>query len=257
VKIKSLTIFIACLLLSCFAVPVLTACCPPPKPPCYRCENGVWVWNCSAGQNCCGGSCCSNKCCNGVCCPAGQICCGGVCCDTWTKECCDDSDCPNPACQECVDCKCQLKAGAECQHTLDCPMCHDCTNCECVNRCNPATQCCDESTDTCVNKCTNDAAVCEFEVPDWDVDCTSKNPEDTSCQTGVAGILCGTHTYYWTTTAKCANCAPGCATTYTGPCADIYPVRCKNVLVFPIYVCRCEDQDATPQHSGSRHQCLP
>ena len=82
-KTQSMAFNLAFLLLSCLAVPVL-ACCPPPQPPCYRCEDGVWVNNCSAGQKCCtdsGSYCCESDetCCEGTCCPKGKCCVDGVC----------------------------------------------------------------------------------------------------------------------------------------------------------------------------------
>jgi len=108
-KTKSLSFILAFLLFTTFTVPVL-ACCPPPQPPCYKCEDGVWVWNCSAGQTCCGGVCCSHACCSGNCCSAGQYCCGGACCSNrcclgtccsaGQTACCGDI-CYNSATQKC------------------------------------------------------------------------------------------------------------------------------------------------------------
>jgi len=114
-KIKSLTIFMACLLLSCFAVPVLTACCPPPRPPCRRCEDGVWVWKCGAGQTCCSGSCCSGSCCDNKTCydPDTKRCCHygtGQTCDK-NKQCCDGDCCDPDKCESCVDGECKVCGG--------------------------------------------------------------------------------------------------------------------------------------------------
>jgi hypothetical protein len=121
-KIKSLTIFIACLLLSCFAVPVLTACClPPKKPPCYRCEDGVWVWNCGSGQGCCDGKKCYN--------PNTEQCCGygtGQTCDT-NKECCNGDCCNTAECKSCQNGSCQPYCNSdnceECDGQGGCPVC--------------------------------------------------------------------------------------------------------------------------------------
>jgi len=114
--------FLFILLLFRLSVPAIACCEGDPPGECYVCEDGVWVWDCDAGQNCCGGSCCSNTCCNniccsagqnccgvnccsniccnGTCCAAGQICCNGSCCDkVWTKETIDSSIKPCSSCE--------------------------------------------------------------------------------------------------------------------------------------------------------------
>ncbi len=77
----------------CFSLGCMRAAQAP--PPCYTCQGGVWVWNCSSGQICCGGSCCSNTCCNGSSCCS-NTCCNGICCGT----------CYQCVSGGCVACKC-------------------------------------------------------------------------------------------------------------------------------------------------------
>lgn len=164
---ESIAIFLAgLLLLSSFTTPA-TACCEPPAPPCHRCEAGVWVWDCAASQNCCGGSCCSNTCCNGTCCSSGQNCCGGfccsnaccsgvfccdpgeVCCNGGCSECQQDSDCGPPACWNCEFCKCKDQCNpSNCETCVDgsCKVCEGDPNQECC-----AGTCCDTSKCECVD----------------------------------------------------------------------------------------------------------
>jgi len=104
-KTQSMAFNLAFLLLSCLAVPVL-ACCLPPQPPCYRCEDGVWVNNCSAGQKCCtdsGSYCCNSNqtCCKGTCCEPDKFCCNDKCCKNW--QCCINGNCVDPICDNCHD----------------------------------------------------------------------------------------------------------------------------------------------------------
>jgi len=147
-KTQSMAFNLAFLLLSCLAVPVL-ACCPPPQPPCYRCEDGVWVWACGAG-NCCGGSCCYATCCNGVCCSAGQNCCGGVCCDP--AKCCNGVCCPagqiccggacsygcSPPCGPCQTCNLET-----CYCDDLCVACQECVEGSCISCAALGKVCCD------------------------------------------------------------------------------------------------------------------
>jgi hypothetical protein len=114
---ESIAIFLAgMLLLSSFTTPA-KACCDPPAPPCYRCEAGVWVWDCGSGENCCNGSCCPNRCCNDVCCSCSaaeccgsdRVCCYNSCCDLTCCEdpeehCCGGNCCSNACCNStCCD----------------------------------------------------------------------------------------------------------------------------------------------------------
>jgi hypothetical protein len=171
------------------------------------------------------------------------------------KECCgEDSDCPNPACQECVDCKCQLKAGAECQHTLDCPMCHDCIDCECVDRCNPATQCCDTSTDTCMDKCVPNGESCNWVTPQGQSVCPVKNennnwqcaePEGLTCEWYVIETL-------HSNSAKCADCAPDCKH-WAGSCVRMAAKVCKFVFFTG---CGCKEVTSPPTcYVGDYYEC--
>lgn len=177
-KTKSLAFTLICLLLSCFAVPVL-ACCPDPSPgPCYVCEDGVWVWPCGSG-NCCNGSCCYTTCCNNVCCPAGQICCGtttccspdrccnGVCCGAGT--CCSDSDCGHPNCWICIKCQCIFLCETDdCEDCIlgsctdRCPLLGQCKKCDgcggCVTTCHP--ELCEECVNNECKVCGGDTSKC-------------------------------------------------------------------------------------------------
>lgn len=84
------SVFLVILLLFRLGVPAIACCEGDPPGECCVCEDGVWVWNCGPGQNCCGGGCCSNTCCNDTCCAGGQSCCGSVCYNTATQQCCMD-----------------------------------------------------------------------------------------------------------------------------------------------------------------------
>lgn len=219
-KTKSLAFTLTCLLLSCFAVPVL-ACCPPPQPPCYRCEDGVWVWNCGSG-NCCGGSCCSypccgssccptDRCCNGACCPSGQICCGGVCCDP--TKCCNYVCCPPDKC--------------------------------CVNG-------------TCVKNCdSGGGGTCTWTYPPvpepvcqwmWPTNPTCLNP----------GLCCNWAIIEGPGQNASCRCAPGCTTSTW--CVELKPIVCENVVASPVppYIwCKCSGTPPlyTPVWTGTRYIC--
>jgi len=150
-KTQSMAFNLAFLLLSCLAVPVL-ACCPPPQPPCYRCEDGVWVWNCSSGQNCCGGTCynpATQKCCTDpspYLCSSDQTCCKGNCCNTSlcydcnsttgeceyrckNRQCCINGNCVDPMCDNCHTLNETLW---ECSHWEDDPDGAPCSTIECI-----------------------------------------------------------------------------------------------------------------------------
>lgn len=87
--------FLVILLLFRLSVPAIACCEGDPPGECYVCEDGVWIWYCGPGQNCCGGSCynpATQKCCNDrfppYICGINQICCYGICCD---EKCCKDN----------------------------------------------------------------------------------------------------------------------------------------------------------------------
>lgn len=126
-KIKPLTIFLICLFLSSFTVPVI-ACCegdpPGDYPHCYECEAGVWVLkaglecgsdsDCEPCQVCNSDDCFCDDLCWG-CQECIETCCisceghGKVCCDdAWCEEACEEEDdetmCSSANDRECIAC---------------------------------------------------------------------------------------------------------------------------------------------------------
>jgi len=84
-KIKSIILFLTCLLLLSSFTASATACCEPPAPPCHHCEDTVWVNDCDSADC---ESCVDSNC---VVCDddPNQVCCDGTCCDTDECECVD------------------------------------------------------------------------------------------------------------------------------------------------------------------------
>ena len=182
-------------------------------------------------------------------------CIGGYC--LCMKECCEDSDCPNPSCQECIGCQCQLKAGAECAHTLDCAPCYDCVNCQCEYQC-ASDECCDN---VCVKRC----------IPEGGATCTWTNPPvvDPLCEVATPEMpfcINPDKTCDWEPVegpylnAACADCDPGCTMNSTH-CVVLRPVLCYEGLwpLPPFYKCQCIKTPATyePEEAGTRYICPP
>ena len=242
--------FLSCLLLLPSFSTVATAC-PPPCPDCY-------LWN---GDGCdwvgCHPPCEDCYDCDATChcqCTADCGCDGKTC-----SGCCD---CQNCACvpdqSECSGC-CQCSSGCSCEdEASECSSahCEECTNCACVSWC-ASNQCCSVwlPVGTCVPKCENNAAPCEWDMPDDDyVPCKSTNPKDTSCEPGVSGALCAHDITFRRGTAKCASCKPDCATMFVEPCAAITPVDCRNKGIF-LVLCVCDDK-GEPYYRGAAYDCF-
>lgn len=124
-KIKSIVILLACLLLLSGLTLTAKACCegdPPGNPTCYECEEGVWVlkdWaECGQHSDCtgeCHGGCylctcsddpskCTGECHNG--------CSGGSCVN-------DDTKCNATNCEECVNGSCESKCDPSTESCCD------------------------------------------------------------------------------------------------------------------------------------------
>ncbi len=167
----------------------------------------------------------------------------------------------NEECEECVNCKCQLKWWAECTSDLRCyesfDSCHVCNNCECWNTCNGAEECCDEEQlpSACVKRCVDNAATCEWEDPDVDLDCRNPDPTKSSCEEITLGQLCGHRIIFRVGTAKCGVCDPDCRKFIVDRCARLYPTRCENVPRGSYSFCECSDE-GSPTYSGFAYDCF-
>jgi len=91
---------------------------------------------------------------------------------------------------------------------------------------------------------------------DYLFNCENFDPTDKSCEPIVLGQICSHRIVYRVGTAKCADCAPNCATTRVEACAKIYPIRCMNVRVLLFYYCQCQDEDDEPRYSGDAYNCI-
>ncbi len=250
-KIKSLTIFLTCLLLSSLTAPAIAcgppACDPPGCGTCYDCEDGVWVWQCGAGQTCCGGSCCSGICCGG-------FCSNGTCYNPATQKCCTDlyppylCDSNQTCCKGCCD------AGKECcTYYLSGFFLSSC--------CDLSTKCCDYYNGGCVKKCDPEGDYCYFTWPPVgtpSTGCQSCDPTDLSCPKALEGLVCK-----WVQTeahhlrsAKCANCAPYCKKG-TDYCVELTPWKCNDDWLPSLgFRCSCNnDLGGTPVNLGDYYEC--
>jgi len=117
-KIKSLTIFLTCLLLSILTVPAIS-CCDPPCGMCEECIDGECVWvgcdpPCSGCYNYCNPECVCEYTCRGDLCEecVNNQCkvCGG---DT-SKVCCDDGSCASPCDEEIDEPRCESEWNESC-----------------------------------------------------------------------------------------------------------------------------------------------
>ncbi len=208
--------------------------CPPGGPPgeCYDCDDGTCYDDdskCDAEncEECVGGTCVSS-------CPSGECCDDGTCVSSCPSgECCDDGTCVS-----------------------SCPSGKCCSDGMCVDTC-PSGQCCDETEATCVKKCEDNAATCEWDMPDdYLVNCENFDPTDKSCEDIVLGQICSHRIVYRVGTAKCADCEPDCAKNRVEACAEIYPIRCMNKRVLLFLYCVCQDEDELPRHSGDAYDCI-
>jgi len=240
-KIKSIVILLACLLLlSGLTVPA-TACCegdPPGEPSCYVCEDGAWVLE--DGADC------------------------GV-----------DSDCGPPGCWNCVNCQCEyqcndcqvcwagscvLRYGAECAVDLDCEYggegCESCVDCICEDddsKC-ASDECCDDG--TCVPKCTN-TGQCDYgELPSGPYpNCEVLKDDATGRCAEAEGFVCNHSVIIAQNDAQCADCEPNCAKTRICACAEIIPYKCTTHCSFFLCICTCDEKYEERTYRGDHYEC--
>lgn len=238
-KIKSIVILLACLLLLSGLTLTAKACCegdPPGNPTCYECDEGVGVWVLKDWAECGQHSNCTGEC-HGGC----YLC---TCSD-------DPSKCTRP-CHTCSGGNCiddQSKCTGEC-HTCSGGYCED-EDSKCAS-----DKCCDDG--TCIKKCVDNAATCEWDMPDDRyVTCENFDPFDKSCEEIILGQLCAHRIVYRQSTAKCAVCRPYCAKNIVGMCAAGYAIRCWNVPIGLYVYCLCGDEELTPSYySGNYEICM-
>ena len=170
------------------------------------------------------------------------------------SQCCEDSDCSDPTCEECVNCQCQVKPAAQCAHWSDCAPCHECVDCECENQCS-ASQCCDN--EVCIDKC-DQSGYCIFQwlpvgVPG--TGCQNLDPLDTSCTPLITNAICAwvTSQNYHLNSAECASCASSCSH-IAGQCVELTPWLCHNEGIIPICMCN-GNATGTPQNAGIYYEC--
>lgn len=191
-------------------------------------------------------------CCNGGCCGTGQggclscvdglgcvkcggdpykHCCEGTCYDTRTQNCCPRRD----------------------GHLYICGINEACCN----GHCCPPGQCCDN--DVCVDKCNPNGASCNWTAPPVSSSCPGCTIDDPSCCSIDEGLLC-----HWeilsqhTTSAKCADCAPGCGLIRDDNCVVLKPHVCGNSwLPFIGVYCNCKNPEGLVDYTylGDHYIC--
>lgn len=213
-RIKSIQLLLVCFLVFGLTIPSIS--CPPPDcGSCCYWEGPVPGGSCQLipGTNCGDCSGCSS-------CYSCVIC--------WcqcTSECCQNSDCTGECHNGCSNCSCvddQSKCTKEC-HTCSDGSCED-DNTKCGTN-----QCCDNG--TCVPKCDPNGAPCPHDNPVIQAGCQWQAPDDHRCVPDQVGKTCmWILQYEYTSSAICADCAPGCSRTRDNYCAFWKAETCRNAF---------------------------
>jgi hypothetical protein len=222
-KIKSLIIFLICLIISCFNRLAMANF--PTCPPCYYMGPYGCLYSCN--QNNC------QWCVNGSCQKCGgnqhQFCCNGGCCDeTLCQECVDGGcwECGRRPCEHCVNGQCESHCNAaECQRCVDgsCRGCDPISEACCSN--GITGQCFDPWSQVC----------CNGQVYTW--------PEHKCCKDGTNEWVCDSDKECCNGNccdpAKCESCVDG----QCKVCGGDPSMHCENGQC----VCNnCYDIDAVP-----------
>jgi len=166
--------------------------------PCKSCIACFCIWDCIIP---------GATCCNGICCNSGNCCNSTTCCSNYNDVCCTDS-------------------GSYC--------CESGKTC-CHGSCCGSSQCCHN--DTCVDKCDPDGAPCPHDSPIIQAGCQWQSPDDHRCFPDQVGKKCmWILQYEYSTSAKCAACAPGCRTR-DSYCAYWKAETCRDVMFIG---CQCD-----------------
>ena len=222
--------------------------------PCERCVGGNCVSSCVPAncETCVGGVCkvCegdpSRFCCNGhlPCCDAyGTTCCGSECCVNAEKTCCNGDHC----CSNDTIC-----CGSGC-----CPKnCYECVGGVCKTCDEIPGKCCN-AIGLCVDKCDPTGASCPHDTPGIQAGCQRQGPTNFQCVPNQVGQTClWTLVYENSSSAKCADCAPGCSKAIDPSqpyCAFYKAETCRNMIGIG---CVCNyngDEGCRPTYGDGTH----
>jgi hypothetical protein len=238
-RIKLILLLLVCFLLTGLTMPMI-ACPPPDCGSCCYWEGPVPGGSCQLipGTDC--GDCSGCSYCYSC----------VICWCQCTSECCSASDCTGECHNGCSNCSClddQSKCTGEC-HTCSDGSCED-DNTKCGS-----DECCDDG--TCVPKCTN-TGQCDYGVlpsgpyPNCEV---LKDDSTGKCQEA-EGFLCNHNINIAINDAECADCAPSCAKTRRGPCAEIIPYRCTTHCYLLFCDCTCDEKYEEHTFRGDHYEC--
>jgi len=185
------------------------------------------------------------------------------CCYDCVDNNCIDKDLTEyiPNCKTCLGD--DGEGGCEIWSWCDPAECQECVPGEFIGECvvcgGDPKKCCDNG--QCKPKCNPDGP-CLFEWPEVETPqegCQNLDPTDKSCEQYIGGLICAwVAESYHTTSAECANCAPGCARNRTDPCVKLTPWKCNNDWIpFMGFFCVCNADDAgSPHDAGDYYECL-